>query len=131
MRKQRQSKLDIQQGGDAPHVYRYDKVIVLRGCSFEQGGEENGEEITTELSNRRNLLGQQGSFEASGGRRTEKAGTRPTSRRSHAESMIGTTKAAVPSTVLLVPGQRVRPKSLPTIDACRNRVHDELNDRLR
>jgi len=43
------AQLDVQEGNDTPHVYRYNEVVVLRGSCFEQRREENGEEITTEL----------------------------------------------------------------------------------
>lgn len=41
----------------------------------------------------------------------------PVSRMIQAEKSIEITKAAVPSTVLDVPGHLTRPTSLPTIDA--------------
>lgn len=50
---------------------------------------------------------------------TEKVSLKPVSRKSHAHSAMDTTKATEPSTVLFVPIQRIRPMSLPTIEACR------------
>jgi len=34
-KKEAEKYSDIQQGGDTPHVYRYDKIIVLRRSGFE------------------------------------------------------------------------------------------------
>lgn len=46
-------------------------------------------------------------------------------RSSQAQRTTEATKAAVPSTVFDVPGHRVRPTSLPTIEACGCKVSSE------
>ena len=55
----------------------------------------------------------------SDGKLTEKLSTRRNRRSIHAQNATEVMKAIVPSTVLLVPGQRLRPQSLPMMEACR------------
>jgi hypothetical protein len=78
---------------------------MYRGSCFEAGGE--GEKVS--LEGKQSRTGER--------RRTEKDSTIPIRRKNQALKTTETTKAMVPSTVFDVPGQRVRPTSLPTMEA--------------
>lgn len=97
----------------------HDEIVILARGGFEQGGEGRSKEVARHLhGDEDDELPASSCAKECEEELTEKAGVNPVNRSNHAQIAMDETKAHVPSTVLVVPGQRMRPRYLPTMEAC-------------